>query len=478
MTNALSVPTIPTGAHEEAVSHHDCGVGGPYSTSAHLTCDDQILAGTGDPNSCSAQTATGDHPAYGAAGSNSTHAHDSCDDHADTGVGGPNSHESIVGPYSTELPSGPPPALVSAAAQSGPTPPDAPIGTPPAMFAAARPEAPTPSSAPIGETSALLLAAPTTAPTPPSTPMSEPPATGLTACSEGPAPSAAPTPAPHATLGPVSLADPFLALAADVVDDLEKVRIANENRLRQLTRTEADADGEERGFGLTAEHASVARLALLVRGMRCDSPAAVDLIGKRDKKQRGQACCMEHDAIDALERSMRTHPLAPWVKAQKGVGEKQAARLLASINDPAWNNLTDDWRTLRQLYSYCGYGDAERQVRRRGEKANWDATAKMRVYLIAASCVQVGHGGQFRAVYDEGRIRYSEAVHETECKRCGPAGTPAQPGSPLSAGHRDGRARRLVCKAILREVWREARRLHGFDDDDASPHYPEETDRP
>ena len=40
------------------------------------------------------------------------------------------------------------------------------------------------------------------------------------------------------------LADPSLMLAADVVDDLERVRIANENRLRQPTRAEVDSDGE------------------------------------------------------------------------------------------------------------------------------------------------------------------------------------------------------------------------------------------
>ena len=54
------------------------------------------------------------------------------------------------------------------------------------------------------------------------------------------------------------LADPSLMLAADVVDDLERVRIANENRLRQLTRAEVDSDGEERGFGLSADHPDVA----------------------------------------------------------------------------------------------------------------------------------------------------------------------------------------------------------------------------
>src|SRR5699024_8750965 len=50
------------------------------------------------------------------------------------------------------------------------------------------------------------------------------------------------------------LREPVLGILADVLDDLEKVRIANENRVRQLTRTEDDEDGENRGHGLTLDN--------------------------------------------------------------------------------------------------------------------------------------------------------------------------------------------------------------------------------
>lgn len=235
---------------------------------------------------------------------------------------------------------------------------------------------------------------------------------------------------------PHPLDDPLLALAADVLDDLEKVRIANENRLRQLTRTETDADGEERGFGLPQQHPDVARLAGLVDGL----------------------IALEHDAELNLKRQMRKHPLYPWVKRSRGVGEKQAARLLAAIGDPYWNDLHNRPRLVSELWSYAGYGNAAEQVRKRGQKANWSATAKMRCYLVAVSIVKAG--GPYREVYDAARARYDGAVHDTECKRCGPAGKPAQPGSPISAGHAHGRALRAVSKAVLRDLWREAKRLH------------------
>lgn len=307
------------------------------------------------------------------------------------------------------------------------------------------------------------------------------------------------------------LADPLLALATDVLDDLEQVRIANENRLRQLTRDEADKDGEERGFGLTLDHPDVARLAALV-----------DALVKA-----------EHDATLNLQRMVRKHQLGPWIKATKGIGEKQGARLIAAIGDPYWNDLHSRPRTVYELYAYCGYhvlpaghsstatqvipasggppsarhgqhgaqtagaggtqhltsqpatdthsvgvgggpsgsdpgqtnavdqscGAGVAATPKRGQRANWSATAKMRTFLIAGSCIKQA-ASPYRAVYDEGRAKYADAVHAVECKRCGPAGKPAQPGSPISAGHQHARALRLVSKTILRDLWREAKRIH------------------
>ena len=63
------------------------------------------------------------------------------------------------------------------------------------------------------------------------------------------------------------LRDPLLAIMADAVDDLERTRIASENRYRQLTRSELDKDGEERGFGLDDSVPEVARVKQIVDGL-------------------------------------------------------------------------------------------------------------------------------------------------------------------------------------------------------------------
>lgn len=224
---------------------------------------------------------------------------------------------------------------------------------------------------------------------------------------------------------------PLLTIYADLVDDLEKSRIATENRIRALRDVKGLAGSPEEE--------------------RLDAIAMV--LAESERK-----------AITELKRAVKAHPLGAWISSQVGVGEKQAGRLLGVLGDPAFRFDPDTGelveRTVSQLWSYCGYGDAERQVRRRGERANWNATLKMRAHLIAESCIkQVGKGSPYREVYDETREKYADAVHASECKRCGPSGKPAPPGSPLNDGHKHARALRLVAKTFLRDLWEEARRV-------------------
>jgi hypothetical protein len=112
---------------------------------------------------------------------------------------------------------------------------------------------------------------------------------------------------------PVTLDDPGLSGLAALVSDLEKVRIAIDNRIRILTATLPDDDGVMRGFALPADHPSVKRLSTSSQKVS-DS---------------------EKHATTQLRAAMRQHPL--WTgfgKDAKGVGEKQLARLLGAIGDP------------------------------------------------------------------------------------------------------------------------------------------------
>ena len=236
-----------------------------------------------------------------------------------------------------------------------------------------------------------------------------------------------------------SLVDPFLALAADVLDDTEKTRIANQNRLRQLTRSVEDSDGEERGFGLDLSHPDVARLSALV-------DALVQI---------------EHQAGLNLKRLLRQHPLGPWVLAQRGVGEKQAARLLAVIGDP-YLGPDDQPRTVSQLWAYCGHGDPARRKFKGMTQADLftlgNPVAKSRLWLI--SCAVLKAQGPLTEVYYERKAATVDREHARDCVRCGPSGHPALVGSPWSDAHRHADALRVTGKHILRDLWLEARRIH------------------
>lgn len=242
--------------------------------------------------------------------------------------------------------------------------------------------------------------------------------------------------------GPV-LFDPYLCLLSDSLDDIEHLRIATENRVRALTRNEADSDGELRGLGLDARSPEVATAMAMLKTMQA----------------------LEHEATLSIQRAIRKHPLYGWVKRSRGIGEKQAARLLAVIGDPYWNDLHDRPRTVSELWAYAGYSviDGNAQRRRKGVKSNWNDKAKSRAFLMANSCVKAA-SGHYRDVYDDAKAHYADAVHPTDCVRCGPAGKPALAGSPLSAGHQHARALRKVSKEILRDLWIEARAVHGVTD--------------
>lgn len=274
----------------------------------------------------------------------------------------------------------------------------------------------------------------------------------------------------------IALDDPLLSLAAASLDDLERTRIAAENRLRQLTRDEPDKDGEERGFGLPDTDPQVRAQGIVLEGLKA----------------------LEHGAELALVRRLRKHALWPWIQGTIGVGPKQGARLLAAIGDPYWNTLYDRPRTVSELWAYSGYkvvpagrtgsdahlasasgpqdipadrrtgathcdpvggeqsdgdpGHAANEAhalvagvavrRKKGQKSNWSAVAKMRAYLIAESCIKQARS-PYRAVYDQRRA-HTALTH---------------PDWTLGHSHND--ALRVVAKRVLRDLWIAAREVHG-----------------
>ena len=91
----------------------------------------------------------------------------------------------------------------------------------------------------------------------------------------------------------------------------------------------------------------------------------------------------------------------------------------------------------------------------------------MRAYLIAESCLkQVGSETRARSVYrdlyDKRKSNTEGRLHIVDCLRCGPSGHPAKAGSPWNDGHRHADALRIVSKELLKDLWRESKRLHSL----------------
>jgi len=250
-----------------------------------------------------------------------------------------------------------------------------------------------------------------------------------------------------------------LLIASDILDDLERTRIANQNRLRAFQN--------EQGMTGTPQEAKIVEI---VNGL----------------------AALETMAETVLKKEMKRHPLGKWVATANGIGEKQGARLLASLSggDPYIRpefELEDGTieperpRTVSELWAYCGLrvdqGVAQR--RKKGQQSNWNDEAKKRAFLVAEStmkrltkpCGRVTEEDEFathvdgctcspyRVLYDTQRAKHETSTHTFDCPRCGPKGKPALKGSPLSAGHRHMRSLRYVMKRILRDYYNESKRL-------------------
>jgi hypothetical protein len=148
---------------------------------------------------------------------------------------------------------------------------------------------------------------------------------------------------------------------------------------------------------------------------------------------------LERQATRALEKAMKAHPLGPWVARTKGIGLKQAARMIAAIGDPIWNGAAGrPRRGPAELWQFAGHGDPARSKLRKGQPVEHSPTAKMRVHLVAVSCMKQRES-PYRAVYDHERLKWADR--------------------DVSDGHRHNHALRVVGKEILKDLFNEARAL-------------------
>ena len=275
------------------------------------------------------------------------------------------------------------------------------------------------------------------------------------------------------------------------VDLKEVINLEATNELKYLSKTFFDLQ-ELRKSTANRHRALLQGQDVTKGGVHEDNPLLSALVDDLETFEN-QIDKMMKGAIKNLSPA-----LFDYTDNTAGLGFRLVGRLLGEIGNPAlaipyhWEmrgtkqeKLVRDepyLRSVGQLWSYCGHGDAARQSRIKGIKqddllAAGDPSAKMLTYLLAEGCMKLVGGeakngsvkprSPYRDVYDLAREKYTLATHTTECKRCGPSGKPAQPGSDLSDAHKNARALRVVGKTILKDLWVVARHelheLHGIE---------------
>lgn len=210
-----------------------------------------------------------------------------------------------------------------------------------------------------------------------------------------------------------------LLVAADLAEDLQRTRIATDNRIRAIKQYKA-------GSTQQLEAMSVAIKKLEVQATR------------------------------EIEKAMKNHKLGDWVARTPGIGYNTVGKLLAVIGEPS------DRKTVGQLWAYCGLDvrDGVAPRHKKGVQGNWNDRARVILYTMAEVIVK-NKKSYYRPVYDKARVKYGTAVHGVECLMCGPKGQPAVVDSRLGLSHQHKRAMRLVMKAIVRDIWIESKLVDG-----------------
>lgn len=214
-----------------------------------------------------------------------------------------------------------------------------------------------------------------------------------------------------------TLIPPNLSMLAATLDDLENDRIRIDNRVRSMK----------------------------AEGANKTDDTFILLSNLADEK-------LTHEklVIKELNKTLKSCDLHPWIKAQKGLGDKTVARLLHSIGDPYWHNVEERPRTVSELWAYVGYRvDAgQTQQRRKGVQSNWNGEARKRIYLIAETCMKTGTKGggvsRYRQIYLDRRAR-TAVTRPT-----------------ITDGNSHADALRVLGKEILKDLWIESKRLHEF----------------
>lgn len=206
----------------------------------------------------------------------------------------------------------------------------------------------------------------------------------------------------------------YLRLLVESYYDCQELRIRLNNRMRQIE-------------GIEEIEEDVRKFLVLAEGDDAYRTRKGDAIGPLDKPLE-----LESKAEDSIrkiiEATIADHPLTLRWKGQKGIGVIAIAGVLAWWDIGRGDHMSSFWRYagLHTVCDLCGAGfgscehsrrlpdgsfpdsPASAARRQRGQKSDWNPTAKVHCWKVARSLLMAGNPF-YRQLYDS--AKYREEMH-------------------------------------------------------------------
>lgn len=206
--------------------------------------------------------------------------------------------------------------------------------------------------------------------------------------------------------------------------DIQKVRIATGNRDKRLLR-------DEGAMALFTTQAHAGR----TKG---------DYVDHLERSERALAA--------TLERAVRQHFMADWVKATRGLGPLGFGLLIGVTGTLNY------FATVSKLWKYVGMSvepDGRAPRRKKGEKTHYSPQGRVLCHQIGEAIVKVGAGGPYRTAYDAKKAEY--LLRERRGPSVCPFGQEHKDkgGRVIQCGdaHAHNAAMRYAVKCLLRDLY-------------------------
>lgn len=179
------------------------------------------------------------------------------------------------------------------------------------------------------------------------------------------------------------------------------------------------------------------------------------------KKHAEEVSTAEKSFAKSIQKELKHYPIwKEYLLGVRGCGPLMGGVIISEIQD------IKRFPTISKLWTYCGFGlkDNSIQKRTKGEKSNWNAYAKTKLFVLA-ECLIRSNNEKYRTLYDNYK-------HRLQNRRCtSHVGQKNLDDNGCTDGHRHAMSMRYMVKMFLMDLYLTWYRLEGIE---PRPSYQEE----